>query len=222
MAAFCSSCGGKLEPGAKFCNQCGQAVANAPAAATQPVASAPAAGGGALKIILVVVAVLGFCMLLGIGSCFYIGYRIKQRAHQISQSYGSTSAPYQGKRDACGLVTKTEVSHAFGMQIESVSGEGASCQFRFAGDGSRQLAINVTWEGGTMLMKLGHAAMKSISAGMDTFTPVAGLGDEAYVEPMGSGLMMRKGDVMVHIDLRMAGNDADAAKKVGAKIAARL
>jgi hypothetical protein len=162
-------------------------------------------------------------MLLALGSCFYIGYRIKQRAHQISQEYGSKSPPYQGKRDACALITKTEVSQAFGMPVESADrGGDSNCQFRFSGDGSRQLAINVTWEGGTMLMKLSHAAMKGISAGMDTFTPVVGLGDEAYVEPMGSGLMMRKGDVMVHIDLRMAGNEADAAKKIGAKIAARL
>jgi hypothetical protein len=108
------------------------------------------------------------------------------------------------------------------MPVESVSQGGDSdCQFRFAGNGSRQLAINVTWEGGTLAMKLSHGAMKSIS-GMETFTPVAGLGDEAYVEPMGSGLMMRKSDVMVNIDLRLAGNDADAAKKIGAKIAGRL
>jgi zinc-ribbon domain len=222
MAAFCSSCGGKLETGAKFCMQCGQAVANAPSAAAQPAASTPAGGGGAVKIILVVLGVIGFCVVLATGSCFYIGYRIKKRAHEISQSYALNSTPYRGKRDACALITKAEVSQAFGMPVESVSQGGDSdCQFRFAGNGSRQLAINVTWEGGTLAMKLSHGAMKSIS-GMETFTPVAGLGDEAYVEPMGSGLMMRKSDVMVNIDLRLAGNDADAAKKIGAKIAGRL
>ena len=230
MAAFSSSCGGKLEAGAKFCMQCGQAVANAPSAAAQPAAqpavqpaaSTPAGGGGALKIILVVLGVIGFCVLLAMGSCFYIGYRIKKRAHELSQSYALNSAPYHGKRDACALITKAEVSQAFGMAVENViQGGDLSCQFRFAGNGARQLAINVSCEGGTLLMKLSHGAMKGIS-GMETFTPVAGLGDEAYVEPMGSGLMMRKGDVMVNIDLRMAGNDADAAKKIGAKIAGRL
>jgi hypothetical protein len=34
--------------------------------------------------------------------------------------------------------------------------------------------------------------------------------------------MMRKGDVMVNIDLREAGISADAAKKMASKIAGRL
>ena len=70
-------------------------------------------------------------------------------------------------------------------------------------------------------MKLSHGAMKAIS-GTETFTPIEGVGDEAYVAPMGSGLMMRKGDVMVNIDLRTAGLNADAAKKLAAKMASRL
>jgi hypothetical protein len=218
MATFCGNCGGKLEPGAKFCAQCGQTTANAPAPAIQPTAPARTGGGGAIKIILIVAGVIGFCMLLGLGSCFYIGYRIKKRAHEFAGNY----APYQGKRDACALVTKAEVSQAFKMPVESVSGSDSHCDFNFAGNGSRVVAMSVTWENGAMLMKLTHGAMKQVSAGMDTFTPVAGLGDEAYVEPMGSGLMMRKGDVMVNIDLRMAGNDADAAKKIAANIAGRL
>jgi hypothetical protein len=39
---------------------------------------------------------------------------------------------------------------------------------------------------------------------------------------MGSGLMMRKGDVMVNIDMRTAGLNAEAAKAMAAKIAGRL
>jgi hypothetical protein len=73
-----------------------------------------------------------------------------------------------------------------------------------------------------MLMKLSHGAMKSIAAGMDTFTPVSGVGDEAYVEPMGSGVMLRKGDVMVNIDLRMADQNAEAGKQIAAIVARRL
>lgn len=226
MATFCGNCGGKLDPGAKFCAQCGQTTGNAPSASVQtsPAAAAPApamapaAGGGAIKIILIVAGVIGFCMLLGLGSCFYVAYRVKQRAHEFAGNY----APYQGKKDACALVTKAEVSQAFKMPVASVSGSDSHCEFKFAGDNQREVAMSVTWESGAMLMKLSHGAMKQISAGMDTFTPVAGLGDEAYVEPMGSGLMLRKGDVMVNIDLRGAGNDAEAAKIIGMKIASRL
>ena len=72
-----------------------------------------------------------------------------------------------------------------------------------------------------MAMKLAHGAMKAI-AGMETFTAVPGIGDEAYIAPGGSGFMMRKGDVMVNIDLRASGVSLDAAEKIGAKIASRL
>jgi len=223
MATFCGNCGGKLDPGAKFCAQCGQTAGNAPAPAAQAAAAAPApaaakGGGGAIKIILIVAGVIGFCMLLGLGSCFYIAYRVKQRAHEFAGNY----APYQGKKDACALVTKAEVSQAFKMPVESVTGSDSHCEFKFAGNDQREVSMSVTWESGAMLMKITHGAMKQVGAGMDTFTPVAGLGDEAYVEPMGSGLMLRKGDVMVNIDLRMAGNDAEAAKLIGLKIASRL
>ena len=57
---------------------------------------------------------------------------------------------------------------------------------------------------------------------MDTFTTVEGVGDEAYLAPGNSSLMMRKGDVMVNIDLRESGISADAAKKMASKIADRL
>jgi hypothetical protein len=72
-----------------------------------------------------------------------------------------------------------------------------------------------------MAMKFAHAAMQHIS-GMETFTPVPAIGDEAYLSPGGSGFMMRKGDVMVNIDLRATGISADAAEKIAAKIADRL
>ena len=70
-------------------------------------------------------------------------------------------------------------------------------------------------------MGLAHGAMKHV-AGMDTFTTVEGIGDETYMAPGNSALMMRKGDVMVNIDLRESGVSADAAKKMARIIAGRL
>lgn len=225
MGAFCVSCGGKLDPGAKFCAQCGQTVAPASAPATQPaaVASAPAAakgGSGASKIIFAVLGIFTFFVLAAAGSCFYIGYRVRKRAQEFSHNMGLNAKPYQGDRTACRLATKAEVAAAFHAPVVSVENSGSTCTYDFGG--SRRMAVQVTWEGGTMLMKLSHGAMKSIAAGMDTFTPVAGIGDETYVEPMGSGVMMRKGDVMVNIDLRMAGQNAEAGKQIAAIIAGRL
>jgi hypothetical protein len=57
---------------------------------------------------------------------------------------------------------------------------------------------------------------------METFTEVEGIGDEAYLAPGNSALMMRKGDVMVNIDLRESGVNADAAKKMASRIADHL
>ena len=59
-------------------------------------------------------------------------------------------------------------------------------------------------------------------AGMDTFTTLDGVGDEAYIAPGNSALMMRKGDVLVQIDLRESGISPQAAESMARKIASRL
>jgi hypothetical protein len=71
-------------------------------------------------------------------------------------------------------------------------------------------------------MKFAGMAFKGVGGGQGSFQPLEGIGDEAYIGPMGSTLMFRKGDVMVNIDLRMVGNNVDAAKVIAQKIAARL
>jgi hypothetical protein len=70
--AFCNACGATIETGAKFCPKCGGSVPTA-AASTTP---ATAAQGNALKVILIVVAVvIGLCVL-GVGTATFIGWRI--------------------------------------------------------------------------------------------------------------------------------------------------
>jgi zinc-ribbon domain len=90
--AFCNSCGTNLAPGAKFCPKCGAAVpaatATAPAsvstpASTSPVAAAPppAQGSGALKIILIVVAVIVGIMIIGGAATGFFIWRIAHHSH---------------------------------------------------------------------------------------------------------------------------------------------
>jgi hypothetical protein len=93
------------------------------------------------------------------------------------------------------------------------------CEYSY-GNG-QNFDIDYAWEGGGITMGIAHGAMKHIG-GMDTFTAVEGLGDEAYLASGNSSLMMRKGDVLVTIDLKEAGITADAAKKMASKIADRL
>lgn len=91
--AFCNSCGTQLDASAKFCTKCGATVpvsgfhataaptpVNSAAAAPSPVQTVPAQGGGALKIILIVVAVLIGLGILGAGAAGFFAWRI---AHNV-------------------------------------------------------------------------------------------------------------------------------------------
>jgi len=96
--AFCNSCGATLSPGMKFCNKCGapQAAAAAPGGTpafappamtpvpTTPAMGAPPAstgGGGALKIILIVIAVIVGIGILGMVTCGVVLHRAMKNAH---------------------------------------------------------------------------------------------------------------------------------------------
>lgn len=85
--AFCNSCGAPLEAGTKFCNKCGVAAAASGAvpvatqAAATPGAPAQKGGGSALKIILIVVAVIVGLGILGIGTTAFFIHRAISRSH---------------------------------------------------------------------------------------------------------------------------------------------
>lgn len=57
---------------------------------------------------------------------------------------------------------------------------------------------------------------------MQVFQPLNGIGDEAYLAPVGTVVLMRKGDVMVNITIGTAENQGEAAKKIASAIAGRL
>jgi len=82
--AFCNACGATVEPGAKFCPKCGAAV---PAAAVASIAPATPAPSNALKIILIVVAIVVGLSILGIGTATFIGWRIAQHT-RVEQDRG--------------------------------------------------------------------------------------------------------------------------------------
>ena len=84
--AFCNSCGATLDGGARFCTKCG-ATQPGFAAAAAPVFT-PATStqgtsqksGGALKIILIVLAVIVVLGILAVGGVSFFAYRIAQRS----------------------------------------------------------------------------------------------------------------------------------------------
>lgn len=181
-----------------------------------------------MKVIIAVLAFMALVTLLGIGSCVYLSYRVRKRAREFSKTYrfemaqGETSGRAGAARDVCSLVTKEEVGQALGTDISAASGGTTSCQYTFSGGNNQALAIQVTWQGGALAMKMAQMALKAVGGSVGGFQTVAGIGDEAYVGPMGSSLMFRKGDVMVNLDLRAAGNNVEGAKVIAQKIAAKL
>jgi hypothetical protein len=92
--AFCNSCGANLTPGTRFCNKCGAAVlASSPASAGTPPVAAPYTvpatvpapnanqGGGALKVILIVVGVFVLLGILGVASVGFFAWRVARHTH---------------------------------------------------------------------------------------------------------------------------------------------
>jgi len=71
-------------------------------------------------------------------------------------------------------------------------------------------------------MAMGVARGVSQFTGNQALTTVTGIGDEAFLATDHSALMMRKGDVLVNIDLQNSGVSVDAAEAMARKIASRL
>jgi hypothetical protein len=181
-----------------------------------------------VKIIVGLLAFFALLTLLGIGSCVYFAYRMRKRTRDLSQTYpfdsaqSATSRLAANARDVCSLVTKEEVGDALGTTVSEASGGTSSCRYTSSAGNNQALDVRVTWQGGAMALKFSRTALKGVEGGQEFFQPVAGIGDEAYIAPMGTTLMFRKGDVLVNLQLHMVGNNVDAAKAIAQKIVARL
>jgi hypothetical protein len=77
--AFCNSCGTTLTPGTRFCNKCGAAAA-LDSSVPAPVAPPPA-GSSALKVVLIVIAVIIGLGILGVAAVGFVGYHFVKHAH---------------------------------------------------------------------------------------------------------------------------------------------
>jgi len=84
VATYCSKCGTELAPGAQSCASCGTPVAVPVASATPgtlPPAPPQTGGNNAVKIILIVVAVVVGLGIVGVACVGYIGYRVARSVH---------------------------------------------------------------------------------------------------------------------------------------------
>src|SRR5690348_7915920 len=95
--AFCTSCGATLEGTGQFCTKCGAGIAGGPGPQTAaaspggaaakpamvpaPGASVPGSGGGALKVILIVAAVILGIVVLGGAVIGFGAWRLMRSSH---------------------------------------------------------------------------------------------------------------------------------------------
>ena len=84
--AFCNSCGATVTDGTRFCNKCGAAIPAGPSApgvtAAAYTAPPPSKGGSsALKIILIIIAVIVGIGVLGMVTCGIVIHRAVKNAH---------------------------------------------------------------------------------------------------------------------------------------------
>jgi hypothetical protein len=79
--AFCNSCGATLEAGARFCPKCGTTAPMVVPATVPPTVAGPSQGSSALKIILIVVAVIFVLGVLGMGTLVFVVRRVAQHSH---------------------------------------------------------------------------------------------------------------------------------------------
>lgn len=243
MAGFRTKRGSRLGDAVRFCLQCGAPVASAPSPAPGPASEAPGGvrGGdpppsaGRVKwgttVLRIIVGLLAFSvlvMLLSIASRVYFDYRAPKKsielpqAHHYDMTQGAPSVGAVSARNVCSLVTNTEVGEALGTTVSAANIGTSSC--RYTSSVGNSLAVEVTWQGGPLALKLAAMALKGATGRAGVFWRIAGIGDEAYAGgPMGSTtLIFRKGDVMVNLGLRMPGNNVEAARTIAQKIAARL
>jgi len=97
--AFCNSCGATVTDGTKFCNKCGLPIPAAPSTpavtAPAPLAPPPSKGGSsALKIILIILAVIFGIVLLGMVTCGIVIHRIAKSAHVSPNGEVKVETPF--------------------------------------------------------------------------------------------------------------------------------
>ncbi len=96
MASFCAKCGAAISPDKQFCTSCG-AAAPAQPAAVQPTAAPAKSGGGAVKIILIIVAIVVGLGILGMGVVGYTVWRVSRAVHMSGNGAEMTLNTPQGK-----------------------------------------------------------------------------------------------------------------------------
>lgn len=224
---FCAECGTAWTAPADTMPS--QAVAQPPA--QQPVVMAPppaAPSGGTGKVILVSVIAIVVLAALG-GGGWLLARERNARAAAVAPPAVKSAAtiPSPAVQDApvatpaaaadgaaaalattatdasaaaaaskpCSLVSQADMEQILSLKIVNITSTETSCSY-FT-DATMSVDIDSTWTGGKEAM----TASKGYNANPGLFEPVAGIGDEAYMQAAGV-LHVLKGDVYIVINSR--------------------
>ena len=132
--------------------------------------------GGALKIILVVFAIIAVLAAAVIGIGAYYGYGAYQRVQGIRQSMpgasGSSSAAVV--LDPCSLATKAEVAEAFGQAIEAAIPHGNKCTYIIANSNNHGITAMVSPGDAGAKFKLAAGGVRAMPVNLATGEPSGG------------------------------------------------
>jgi hypothetical protein len=145
-----------------------------------------------------------------------------------SASYAESAGGSVGNRPAaCSLISKAEMEGILGGPLAGIDAEErgykTTCTYLPAEGGYHYAEVTIEWEDAKSLMagmRFGSQVM-GMDAGFSVTTPVEGLGDEAFIL-IGGVLNVRKGDVLIMIDLRMQGDAEEKGKEIARKVLARI
>jgi len=87
---FCTGCGKPLAPGVKFCQKCGAAIKGdvGETSPATPATRPPSSGSSiVLKLVAIALALVMLFVILVMGTCGYVAYRARQKAHAIAEVY---------------------------------------------------------------------------------------------------------------------------------------
>jgi len=162
MPGFCTKCGSPLAEGQGFCTKCGLAAGATPPAPPRPVGLSPVSPSAMpaappaksnrtlIKVLLICGAVVVFFVIAGIVGLGYLGYRYKDKIHEMGlddpknmQYHG----PVLGGADPCGLLSKEDVSEVVKMPVvraENTTGGEVGCEYSVMGDRDDLVASHIS------------------------------------------------------------------------------
>lgn len=120
-----------------------------PVATPQAVAAAPAKGGSTfVKILLALVAVVFIFGAIGVAGIWYVGHRLKQKAHEMGfdEISNTSQGPVLGGADPCGLLSKEDVGQMVKLEVvraEQTRGQEVGCQYSVMGQYTDMVASHL-------------------------------------------------------------------------------